>query len=128
MQTTRTARKFIKGLLMKVVIEKVAEKLIELIPALLLALAGGFAKTWAGKPRDARYDWKIALPEIIIAGFCGIVMHYLCIYFKTPEALAAVIIAISGYGARGILEVMGVALVQKIKHVSNININERRKK
>lgn len=109
---------------MKDIMCKTAEKFIELIPALILALAGGFARTWAKKPRNAKYEWKIAMPELIIAGFCGIVMHYLCVYFKTPEALSAFVIAISGYGARQVLEVLNITLLQRLKS----NIKEGKEK
>lgn len=88
---------------------------IELLPAAALAAFGGLTRTLTGKPKGDRFDWKIAFPEIIIAIFSGLLMHWLTLEWGFSENLRTVTVALSGYCARSVTAILNKVVIQFIK-------------
>lgn len=90
----------------------------ELIFVVLLAGFGGFVRTLSGKKRDDPYNWRIAIAEIVIAMFAGLLTHWLMSDCSSiSDNIRAVGIALSGYSARGVLSVFNVMFLERIKKI-----------
>ncbi len=87
-------------------------KLIEIFSVVGLAAFGGVANTLAGKPRHEPYNWKIALPEIVIAIFSGLMVHYILLELNVSPNVRTVAVALAGYSARGVLAVLHKTVLQ----------------
>lgn len=81
----------------------------------LFAAFGGFISMIAGKPKEAKYSLLIAIPEVIIAIFAGLLMHYICIEMQMSDNVAIIFVAIAGYSARIVLEIFNAAAVRWLK-------------
>ncbi len=90
-------------------------KIFELLPPVLLAVFGGFTRTLVGKQRNESYNWRVGLTEMSIAAFAGVVIHLLLSEFKMPESCKSAAVAIAGYSAREILNLLRGFLIKKIK-------------
>ena len=93
----------------------ILEKLLELLPAAGLAAFGGFTRTLAGKTRGERYRLSIAIPEIVIAVFSGLLIHWLTSEANVSENIRTASIALGGYSARSVIAVLNVAFIKKWK-------------
>ena len=91
------------------------EKLLELLPVIGLAAFGGFTRTLAGKARGVPYRWSIAIPEIVIAIFSGLLIHWLTVDSEVGENIRTATIALAGYSARSVIAVVNALFVQKLK-------------
>lgn len=100
------------------------EKIIELLPAAGLAAFGGFTRTMAGKERGERYRLSIAIPEIVIAVFSGLLIHWLSIEAGLSENIRTASIALGGYSARSVIAVLNTALLNVIHKKNGDNKNE----
>lgn len=90
-------------------------KLIELLPVILLAAFGGLTRTVAGKARGESYSLRIAIPEIILAVFSGLLIHWLTLDTGWSENLRTAAIALSGYSARSVIAVINSLFLNLIK-------------
>lgn len=96
---------------MKVYISKIAE----LLPIVGLAAFGGLTRTLYGKARGEPYSWKIAVPEIIIAVFSGLLIHWLTLETGMSENLRTAAIALAGYSSRSVMAVLHAVFVTFVK-------------
>ncbi len=81
------------------------ERMLELIPVVGLAVFGGLTRTIYGKAKDEPWSFKRALPEMIIAGFAGLIIHWVTKDMGMSDSLRAVFISMGGYSSRSILAV-----------------------
>ena len=84
------------------------KKIIEQIPAVGLAALSGFARTLCGKASDKSYFWRKNIPEIVIAVFSGLLIHWLTQELGVSDNLRTVAIALAGYSARSVMNVLNV--------------------
>lgn len=78
------------------------DKLLELLPVIGLAAFGGMTRTLAGKSRGEPYRLRIAIPEIVIAVFSGLLIHWLTLETGMSDNIRTAAIALAGYsGAFG---------------------------
>ena len=99
------------------------EHIADILPAIGLAAFGGFTRTCYGKTRGEPYSWKIALPEIIIAIFSGLLIHWICLEMGMSENLRTVAIALAGYCARSVLMILNAVFVTFVKR--NVTIEKK---
>ena len=92
------------------------ENLYELIPVLIVAMFGGVTRTIAGKARGEPYSLKIAIPEIIIAIFAGLLIHWITSEMQISEGYRTAAIALAGYSSRSIIAICNVVFIDFIKH------------
>lgn len=91
---------------MKQQIVSIFEKLLDLLPVILLGGFGGFIRTVAGKVRGEPYRWRMAIPEILIAIFAGLVVYWLMVEYKFGgDNLRAAATSLAGYCARPLLAI-----------------------
>lgn len=90
-------------------------KLLELLPVIGLAAFGGVTRTVAGKARGEAYSFRIAIPEIFIAVFSGLLMHWLTVDSSMSDNLRSASIALSGYSARSVLALLNAAFLHITK-------------
>lgn len=93
-------------------------KLLELLPVIGLAAFGGVTRTVAGKARGEAYSLRIAIPEIIIAVFSGMLVHMLTADSSMSDNLRSAAIALSGYCARSVLALISAAFVHVSKKLT----------
>lgn len=91
------------------------ENLLELIPVLGVAMLGGVTRTVAGKTRGEPYSLKIAIPEIIIAVFAGLLVHWITSEMKISEGYRTAAIALAGYSSRSILAICNAVFIDFVK-------------
>ncbi len=91
------------------------ETLLELLPVAALAAFGGVTRTLAGKARGEPYKLNIAIPEIVIAIFSGLLIHWLTLETGMGDNIRTAAIALAGYSARSVIAVVNVFLIQKLK-------------
>jgi hypothetical protein len=89
----------------------------ELLLVGLLAAFGGFINTLACKPKDETYSWKRAMPEIAIAIFAGLLIHWLLKDFDISDNYRIMSVALAGYSARGVLNIFNRLFLDHIKNV-----------
>jgi hypothetical protein len=90
-------------------------KLLELLPVIGLAAFGGVTRTVAGKARGEAYSLRIAIPEIIIAVFSGLLIHWLTLDAAMGDNLRTAAIALAGYSARSVLAIINSLFLNLIK-------------
>lgn len=93
----------------------VLEKLLELLPVVGLAAFGGFTRTLAGKAKGEPYRISIAIPEIVIAVFSGLLIHWLTSETEISENIRTAAIALAGYSARSVIAVINALFIQKLR-------------
>ena len=103
--------------MMKQQILTLCEKLLELLPVILLGGFGGFTRTISGKNQESAYSFRIALPEILIAIFCGLLIHWILLEYNISDNIRTAAIALAGYCARTVLEFLQGFVLAKIKHL-----------
>jgi len=96
-------------------VKSVYLKLLELLPVIGLAAFGGVTRTVAGKKRGEAYSLRIAIPEIVIAVFSGLLIHWLTLDTGWSENLRTAAIALSGYSARSVLALLNAAFLHITK-------------
>ena len=87
---------------------------MEILPAVSLAVFGGLTRTLVGKNLKERYNWRIGITEMVIAGFAGVVLHLLMSEYNISEGYKSAAIALSGYSAREVLGLLRTGLLKKI--------------
>lgn len=97
-------------------------KLLDLLPIIGLAAFGGFTRTLYGKARGEPYSWKIAIPEIIIASFSGLLIHWVTLEMGLSENMRTVAIALAGYCARSVLAILNAVFITFVKR--NIDVKK----
>ncbi len=90
-------------------------KLLELLPVVGLAAFGGVTRTVAGKARGEAYSFRIAIPEIIIAVFSGLLIHWLTLDAAMSDNLRTAAIALAGYSARSVIAIINSLFLNLIK-------------
>ena len=90
-------------------------KIIELIPVAVLAAFGGVTRTIAGKASGEPYSLKIAIPEITIAIFAGLLVHWITSEIQISEGYRTAAIAIAGYSSRSILAICNAVFFDLVK-------------
>lgn len=98
-------------------------KILDLVPIIALAAFGGFTRTLCGKDRGEHYSWKIALPEIIIAIFSGLLIHWITLEMGLAENLRTAAIALAGYSSRSVMLILNAVFVQFVKR--NVNLEKK---
>ncbi len=91
------------------------EKMLELLPVAALAAFGGVTRTLAGKARGEPYRLRIAVPEIVIAVFSGLLIHWLTLGTGIGENIRTAAIALAGYSARSVIAVVNTFFIRKLK-------------
>ena len=100
---------------------KLIETFRELIPVIILAAFGGFTRTIAHKDGDhQKFTWKRTLAEIVVAIFCGLLIHWILKSFELSEHIRTAAIALAGYSSRCVLSIIHAEFLQKIKIITNI--------
>lgn len=94
---------------------KTIEHIIELMPVLAVAALGGAARTIAGKNRGEAYSFRIAIPEIIIAIFAGLLTHWITSEMQIAEGYRTAAIALAGYSSRPILAILNHIFLETIR-------------
>jgi len=89
--------------------------LVELVPVLAVAMFGGITRTIAGKARGEAYSFKIAIPEIIIAVFAGLLVHWITSEMQISEGYRTAAIALAGYSSRAILAILNAVFIDLVK-------------
>ena len=90
-------------------------RISELLPIVGLAAFGGITRTLYGKAKGEPYNWKIAIPEIIIAMFSGLLIHWLTLEMGLSENLRTVAIALAGYCARSVMAILNAVFITFVK-------------
>lgn len=90
-------------------------KLLELLPVIGLAAFGGVTRTVAGKARGEPYLLRIAIPEVIIAIFSGLLIHWLTLDTGWSDNLRTAAIALAGYSARSVIAIINSLFLNLIK-------------
>ena len=88
---------------------------LELLPSVALAVLGGFTRTVAGKQRGEKYKWSISIPEMVVAGFVGMLIHLLLSELEFAACYKSAAVAMSGYSAREIISLLRDYFLKKIK-------------
>ena len=96
-------------------IKNFIDNCIELLPAALLGAFGGLTRTVSGIPKGEKFNWKIAIPEIIIAVFSGLLMHWLTLEWGFSEHLRTATVALAGYCARSVTAILNKVFIQFVK-------------
>ena len=91
------------------------DKLLELLPVIGLAAFGGMTRTLAGKSRGEPYRLRIAIPEIVIAVFSGLLIHWLTLETGMSDNIRTAAIALAGYSARSVIAVLNAVFLNLIK-------------
>ena len=89
----------------------------DLLIVAFLGAFGGIVNTLVGKPRGKKYDWKIALPEVIIAIFAGFLMHRALQEFGASNNYQIIGVSLAGYSARGVLNIFNKLFLDKLKNL-----------
>lgn len=98
-------------------------KATELLPVIGLAAFGGITRTFYGKDRNEPYNWRIAIPEIIIAIFSGLLIHWITLEMGLSENLRTAAIALAGYSARSVMLILNAIFVTFVKR--NVTIEKK---
>ena len=96
-------------------LKHVIDNCIDCLPAILLGAFGGITRIITRKPKGEKFDWKIALPEVVIAIFSGLLVHYLTLEWGFSENLRTVTVALAGYSARSVTAVLNNIFIQFIR-------------
>ena len=88
---------------------------IEILPVIALAAFGGITRTIYGKAKGDKYSWSIAIPEIIIAIFSGLLIHWLTLEMGLSENLRSAAVALAGYSARSVVAICNSIFVTFVK-------------
>ena len=89
-------------------------KIVELLPALLLAAFGGFAGTLANRKEGEHLTMKKLITELVIAVFSGLLTYYLLQEYGVSENLRTAAVALAGYSARGVLAIVNAIWLQAL--------------
>jgi hypothetical protein len=98
-------------------------RIAELLPIVGLAAFGGLTRTLYGKAKGEPYDWSIAIPEIIIAIFSGLLIHWVTLELGLSENLRTAAIALAGYCARSVMAILNAVFITFVKR--NITIDKK---
>lgn len=90
-------------------------RIAELLPVIGLAAFGGVTRTLFGKAKGDKYSWSIAIPEIIIAIFSGLLIHWLTAEMGLSENLRSAAVALAGYSARSVVAICNAIFVNFVK-------------
>lgn len=90
-------------------------KIVELLPALLLAAFGGFAGTLANRREGEHLTMKKLITELVIAVFSGLLTYYLLQEYGVSENLRTAAVALAGYSARGVLAIVNAIWLHELK-------------
>jgi hypothetical protein len=93
----------------------ILDKLLELLPVIGLAAFGGLTRTLAGKARGEPYLLRVAIPEILIAVFSGLLIHWLTLETGMSDNLRTAAIALAGYSARSVIAILNAIFLNLIK-------------
>lgn len=99
------------------------DRMMALLPVIGLAAFGGLTRTFYGKDRKESYDWRIALPEIIIAIFSGLLIHWITLEMGLSVNLRTAAIALAGYSARSVMLILNAIFITFVKR--NITIEKK---
>lgn len=90
-------------------------KLLELLPVVGLAAFGGVTRTVAGKARGEAYSLRIAIPEVVLAVFSGLLTHWLTLDTAMSDNLRTAAIALAGYSARSVIAILNAIFLNLIR-------------
>jgi len=90
-------------------------KFLDLLPVIGLAAFGGVTRTVAGKARGEAYSLRIAIPEVVIAVFSGLLIHWLTLDTGMSDNLRTAGIALAGYSARSVIAILNALFVNAVK-------------
>lgn len=100
--------------------EKILNAIIELAPVILLAAFGGFTRTIANRDNE-KFTIRRAISEIIVAIFCGLLIHWILKSFDLSEHIRTAAIALAGYSSRCVLSIIHAEFLQKIKIITKVS-------
>lgn len=95
--------------------KQICVKLLDLLPVIALAAFGGITRTLAGKARGEPYRLSIAIPEIVLAIFSGLLIHWITVDSPLSDNYRTAAIALAGYSSRSVIALLNAALIRKIK-------------
>ncbi len=90
------------------------DKLIDLLPVIALAAFGGITRTLAGKARHEPYRLSIAIPEIVLAIFAGLLIHWLIGETAVPDNCRTAAIALAGYSSRSVIAIINAIFLRRL--------------
>lgn len=90
-------------------------KIIELFPIVGLAAFGGVTRTVAGKARGEAYSLRIAVPEVVLAVFSGLLIHWLTLETGMSENMRTAAIALAGYSARSVIAILNAIFLNLLR-------------
>lgn len=99
-------------------LKNILDHCLDALPAAVLAAFGGLTRAVAGKPKGVKFDWKIAFPEIVIAIFSGLLIHWLTLEWGISENFRTVAVALAGYSARSVMVILNNVFLQFVKKES----------
>lgn len=99
---------------------KLIDTIRELAPVILLAAFGGFTRTIANRDGEQKFTWKRTLAEIVVAIFCGLLIHWILKSFELSENVRTAAIALAGYSSRCVLSIIHAEFLQKIKIMTKV--------
>ena len=98
---------------------KFFDMIMELAPVVLLAAFGGFTRTIANRDGE-KFTIRRAISEIIVAIFCGLLIHWVLKSFDLSEHIRTAAIALAGYSSRCVLSIIHAEFLQKIKIITKV--------
>lgn len=98
---------------------KIFETVRELAPVILLAAFGGFTRTISNK--EEKFSFKRTIAEIIVAIFCGLLIHWILQSFEIGEHIRTAAIALAGYSSRCVLSIIHAEFLSKIRIITKID-------
>ena len=98
---------------------KFFEMIMELAPVVLLAAFGGFTRTIANRDGE-QFTIRRAISEIIVAIFCGLLIHWVLKSFDLSEHIRTAAIALAGYSSRCVLSIIHAEFLQKIRIITKV--------
>ena len=101
--------------------EKFLNAIIELAPVILLAAFGGFTRTIANRDGEKKFTIRRAISEIIVAIFCGLLIHWVLKSFDLSEHIRTAAIALAGYSSRCVLSIIHAEFLQKIRIITKVS-------
>lgn len=99
---------------------KIFETVRELAPVILLAAFGGFTRTIANKDGE-KFTIRRTIAEIIVAIFCGLLIHWVLKSFDVAEHIKTAAVALAGYSSRCVLSIIHAEFLSKIRIITKID-------
>ena len=96
---------------------------VDILSVVGLAAFGGLTRVFYGASEGKPYPWKRIFPEIIIASFSGLIIHWAALELGMSDNMRTIAIALAGYCARSVLIIFNAVFVTFIKR--NVTLEKK---